>query len=316
MSYFYPYRRGAETTPGLDEGREGEYLTDRLTTEAEKFIEQNRARPFFLYLPHYAVHIPMKAKPELVARYEPLARPRSAQHNATYAAMLESLDEGVGRVLRKLDELNLRENTVVIFTSDNGGLHVEEGPNTPPTSNAPLREGKGYLYEGGIRVPLIISWPGGDSKAGVSRAPVSGVDLFATLAELAGLGAAKNTDGVSLLPLLRRRPGRAPRATLYWHYPHYSNQGGKPGGAVREGDYKLIEFFEDGRLELYDLRRDPSETRDLAASMPAKARALRTKLSRWREAVGAQMMTPNPDHKGAAPARARSERVAKSAGKR
>ena len=299
VSYFYPYRRDSETMPGLDEGREGEYLTDRLTLEAEKFIERNRERPFFLYLPHYAVHIPMRAKPEVVERYRAQASPGRPQHNPVYAAMLDSLDEGVGRVLMKLEELGLRENTIVIFTSDNGGLHVEEGPNTPATSNRPLREGKGYLYEGGIRVPLIMDWPGGGWRKGVSRAPVTGADLFATAYELAGLGRARETDGASLLPLLRRRLGSARRPALFWHYPHYSNQGGRPGGAVREGDYKLIEFFEDGRLELYDLRRDPGETRDLAARMPAKAKALRAKLSRWRESVGAQMMTPNPNYRGA-----------------
>jgi arylsulfatase A-like enzyme len=211
VNYFYPYKRAGEMTPGLEEGREGEYLTDRLTFEAEKFIEANRARPFFLYLPHYAVHIPMRAKPELVARYRLSADSAAPQHNPTYAAMIESLDEGAGRVLRKLEELGLRENTVVIFTSDNGGLHVEEGPNTPATSNHPLREGKGHLYEGGIRVPLVIDWPGGRFKNGPASAPVTGADLFATVHELAGLGPAKNSDGVSLLPLLRGRRGR-PRA--------------------------------------------------------------------------------------------------------
>jgi arylsulfatase A len=300
VSYFYPYRRGAETTPGLDGGKEGEYLTDRLTSEAEKFIERNRGRPFFLYLPHYAVHIPMKAKPETVARYAGAARPGAARHNAVYAAMLDSLDEGVGRVLRKLEELGLRENTVVIFTSDNGGLHVEEGPNTPATSNAPLREGKGYLYEGGIRVPLVAEWPGGGWAGGVRAEPVSSLDLFATVRELAGLGPAGRADGVSLLPLLRGGRLSPPRRALYWHYPHYSNQGGKPGGAVREGRYKLIEFFEDGRAELYDLSRDPGEARDLARTMPARAGALRAKLARWRMSVGAQTMTPNPNYKGAA----------------
>jgi arylsulfatase A len=298
VSYFFPYRRGAETTPGLEEGREGEYLTDRLTDEAVKFVERNRRRPFFLYLPHFAVHIPMKAKPELIARYKTSANSAEPQHNPIYAAMLESLDEGVGRVLRKLDELGLRDDTIVVFTSDNGGLNVEEGPNTPPTSNAPLRAGKGYLYEGGIRVPLIFDWPAARWRPGVVRAPVSGVDLFDTISDLAGLRTPRPTDGVSLVPLLRRgRAAGAWRETLFWHYPHYSNQGGRPSGAVREGAYKLVEFYEDGRLELYDVRRDPGETRDLSARMPARAKALRAKLARWRENVGAQMPTPNPGYR-------------------
>lgn len=296
VSYFYPYARGGETTPGLEEGKPGEYLTDRLTDEAEKFIETNKGRPFFLYLPHYAVHIPMKARPELVERYRASADPTRPQHNPVYAAMIQSLDESVGRVMAKLEQTGLLDSTLVIFTSDNGGLSVEEGPNTPPTSNLPLREGKGFLYEGGIRVPLVVYWRGVTRAGGVSPAPVSGLDLFPTVAEACGLPPVEN-DGASLLPLLRRPGVTRRRRALYWHYPHYSNQGGRPSGALREGDYKLVEFFEDDRAELYDLRRDPGETRDLSARLPAKAGELRRRLSRWRAGVGAQMPAVNPDYR-------------------
>lgn len=293
VSYFYPYTRGGETTPGLDSGRAGEYLTDRLTTEAEGFIETNKARPFFLYLPHFAVHIPMKAKPEIIAKYERAARRGATQNNPIYAAMIESLDDSIGRITRQLEQLDLIDDTLLIFTSDNGGLTVKEGANTPATSNAPLRDGKGFLYEGGIRVPLIIRWRDAAKPGGVSHTPVGGVDLFATICEIVGIEIRGITDGISLTPLLRGAKG-LPRDALFWHYPHYSNQGGKPGGAIRWGDYKLIESFEGAPLELYDLARDAGETRNLAASEPRRARAMRNRLHLWRESVGAQMMTPNP----------------------
>ena len=298
VSYFYPYRRGEEFTPGLEEGRAGEYLTDRLTSEAESFIERNRSRPFFLQLWHYAVHIPMRAKPEKVEKYRALARPGGAQVNATYAAMIESVDESVGRVVAKLRELSLLDNTLIVFTSDNGGLHVEEGPNTPATSNAPLRAGKGYLYEGGIRVPLVAHWPRVVKPGVVCGTPVIGTDLFNTVAEAAGLRQTTGADGVSLMPLLKG--ACEPRGhALYWHYPHYSNQGGRPGGAVRALRYKLIEFYEDERFEVYDLARDPGEMHDISAERPKVTLMLKAALRRWRERVGAQAMRPNPEYRGA-----------------
>lgn len=293
VSYFYPYTRGDETTPGLSGGRAGEYLTDRLTTEAEGFIETNKARPFFLYLPHFAVHIPMRAKPEIIAKYEGGARRGGTQNNAVYAAMLESLDDSVGRITRRLEQLDLIGDTLLIFTSDNGGLTVKEGANTPATSNAPLRDGKGFLYEGGIRVPLIVHWRGAAASGSVSHTPVDGTDLFATISEITSLKPGGVTDGVSLLPLLRGAK-HSPRAALFWHYPHYSNQGGKPGGAIRQGDYKLIESFEGAPTELYDLARNAGETRNLATREPRRVKSMRNRLHRWRESVGAQMMTPNP----------------------
>jgi arylsulfatase A-like enzyme len=209
--------------------------------------------------------------------------------------MLQSVDEGVGKILRVLDRLKLTERTVVIFTSDNGGLSVKEGPNTPATSNVPLRAGKGYLYEGGIRVPLIVNWPGVTRPGSVCAVPVSGQDLAPTILGMAGVRPAPGQaiDGETLVPLLEGR-GKPRRDALFWHYPHYSNQGGKPGGAIRRGDLKLIEWYEDGRTELYDLGRDLGEQHDLASERPEEAARLRERLAEWRATVGAQMPRPNP----------------------
>lgn len=298
LAYFAPFRQGARVMPGLELSREGEYLTDRLSEEAEKFIETNRDKPFFLYLAHYAVHIPLTAKPDAIRKFQqvPAVGP---QTNAIYAAMVESVDESVGRILRMLDELNLAERTVVFFTSDNGGLSVREGPNAPATSNAPLRAGKGYLYEGGIRVPLIVRWPGKIRSGVTEDTPVSSVDLFPTILAVAGVPLSQSLDGENLLPMLQNSE-RLKRDALFWHYPHYSNQGGKPSGAIREGDFKLIEFFEDGHLELFNLKEDPGERRSLATDLPQKTEALRAKLGIWRRSLDAQMMLPNPDYVGAA----------------
>jgi len=301
LSYFHPFQRDGRFMPGLERGAEGEYLTDRLTSEAEKFIEQYREKPFFLYLAHYGVHIPLRAKAEIIAQFQ--GAPASQVHtNAIYAAMIASVDESVGRLMRKLDELKLAANTVIIFTTDNGGLSVREGPNTPATSNAPLRNGKGYLYEGGIRVPLIMHWPGVTKPGSVCRTPVSSVDYYPTLLEIAGVKPDRSQiiDGVSLVPLLRQ-VGVPQREALYWHYPHYSNQGGRPGSAIREGNFKLIEFFEDARQELYNVREDVAEQNDLTRQFPDKAVALHRKLSDWRRQLDAQRMSANPDYKPAAP---------------
>jgi hypothetical protein len=282
--------------PGLEHAAPGEYLTDRLTTEAERFLEAHRSGPFFLYLPHYTVHIPMTAKPETIAHYPPWdGVPHGRQENPTYAAMLESLDESVGRIIAKLDTLDLTARTIVIFTSDNGGLATLEGPLTPPTINAPLREGKGWLYEGGIRVPLIIRWPGRVAPR-VEETPVWSPDLFATIREL---GTTDNTplpttDGVSLAAVLTESRPLTSRA-LYWHYPHYSNQGGRPGGAVRDGGWKLVESYETGRRELFDLAHDMKESTNLADREPGRVDALAAKLAAWRQDVAAQMPAPNPD---------------------
>jgi arylsulfatase A-like enzyme len=274
--------------------RSGEYLTDRLTDETIRFIDENRAQPFFVYLAHYAVHIPLQPQEEIAARYRGRVRPDAIHTNAVYAAMVGSVDNCVGRIMKKLDELMLAENTIVVFTSDNGGLSVREGPNTPATSNHPLRAGKGYLYEGGIRVPLLIRWPTAVKASTTCDVPVISADLYSTLIAAAGARGNDVADGQSLWPLLKQEEGFQPRS-LYWHYPHYSNQGGKPSGAIRNGDWKLIEYFEDGRRELYDLDEDSNETQDKSGKNPAMADRLAADLERWRHQVGAKMPAPNPD---------------------
>ena len=213
--------------------------------------------------------------------------------------MLQSLDESVGRVVQRLAELGLEENTIVVFTSDNGGLATSEGS---PTSNLPLRAGKGWHYEGGVREPLIIRWLGVTKPGSVCKAPMISTDYYPTFLEIAGLALrpGQHMDGVSLVPLLKG--GTRPERPLFWHYPHYSNQGGGPGGAVRSGDFKLIEWFEDMRVELFNLKDDIGERHDLAATMPEKAAALRQQLHDWQQSVKAAMPTPNPDYDpGAAP---------------
>ncbi len=209
--------------------------------------------------------------------------------------MLETMDRSVGRILAALDRLGLAKNTVVFFMSDNGGLSTAEGA---PTSNLPLRAGKGWLYEGGIREPMIVKWPGVTPAGSTSSAAVISTDFYPTLLEMAGLPARpeQHVDGVSMVPLLRHSGPRPPRA-IYWHYPHYGNQGGSPGSAVRLGDWKLIEFFEDRRRELYNLKDDLGEQHDLAARQPMKAAELYEKLRAWRAAVGARMPSPNPHRK-------------------
>jgi len=282
-SYFSPYK-----IPTLPDGPNGEFLSDRLTDEALKFIENNRDRPFFLYLPHYAVHTPLMAKKEIIENYKAKTDPRGEHANPTYAALVESVDDSVGRLLNKLDELKLSERTVVVFTSDNGGLKSV-------TSNAPLRAGKGSAYEGGVRVPLIVRWPGTTRPGSVSHAPVISADYYPTLAALTGASSATAApiDGENLEPLLRQT-GTLKRTALYWHYPHYHPGGATPYGAIREGDFRLVEFYEDSHVELYNLATDLGEKLDLSARLPEKTAELRQKLHVWRQLVGAQMPTANP----------------------
>jgi arylsulfatase A len=290
-SYFWPYEGKTHTVPGLKAGgHEGEYLTDRLTDAAERFIEQNKDRPFFLYFPHYAVHRPLEAKPPVLAKYK-ARKSHGGQTNAVYAAMVESVDDSVGRIMRKLDALGIAGNTVVVFMSDNGGLWPQS------TSNAPLRAGKGYPYEGGIREPLLIKWPGVTQPGTTCSVPVSSIDFFPTLLEIAGAKLLGPVDGRSMVPLLKRS-GSLKREALFWHYPHYwSNSRVQPYGVVRAGDWKLIEWYEGMRAELYNLKDDLSETRDLAKEKPEKAAELRAMLHHWRQSVDAQMPTPNPELK-------------------
>jgi len=284
-SYFSPYKLRT-----LADGAKGEYLTDRLTDEALRFIKENRERPFFVYLPHYAVHNPIQGKPELVEKYKAKAKPGEGHHNPVYAAVIEAVDQGVGRIAQALDELKLSEKTVVVFTSDNGGLKQN-------TSNAPFRVGKGSAYEGGVRVPLIVSWPGTIGAGTTCDVPVVTPDWYPTMLDLAGAKPLPSqvVDGVSLAPLLRGK--EAPkRDAIYWHYPHYHPGGATPYSAIRAGDWRLVEFFEDSHVELYNLKDDVGESKDLATEMPEKARELRKKLAEWRTAVGAQMPAPNPTY--------------------
>jgi arylsulfatase A len=301
-SYFAPFQRDGRFMPGLEAAAEGEYLTDRLTDEALRFIDANRDRPFFLYLSHYAPHIPLQAKAALVEKHRSRAA-AGPQTNAIYAAMIESIDDGVGRVLERLETLALTGRTIVVFTSDNGGLATREGPNTPATSNAPLRNGKGYLQEGGLRVPLIVRWPGQVRRGAVSHAPVSSIDLFPTLLALSGASAVPPVDGVSLEGVLRGT-GELAERPLFWHYPHYSNQarsqgapeGGGPGAAIRVGRWKLIEHFESGDHELYDLEEDSGEATNLASVKEDQVLDLGRQLLAWQNAVKAQWPRYNPEY--------------------
>ena len=315
QGYFSPWN-----IPVLENGPEGQYLTDRLTDEAIRLIRENDGEPFFLNLWYYAVHTPIQAKPEIVARYAAKAeamgldkvqtfeegdffpcehkkhvriKRRLVQSDPVYAAMIESVDENIGRLLKAIEDAGQAENTIVVFTSDNGGLATSEGS---PTCNAPLAEGKGWMYEGGTREPLLVKWPGVTQAGSLCTVPVTSPDVYPTVLEMVGLPLLpeQHVDGVSIVPLLQGENDLS-REAIYWHYPHYGNQGGTPGSSVRAGDYKLIEFYEDGALELYDLRRDESEEVNLAASEPERVAQLKGLLDVWRESVEAKIPQPNPD---------------------
>jgi arylsulfatase A-like enzyme len=299
--YFSPYGN-----PKLPDGPPGEHLPARLAAETAAFITAHRDQPFLAYLSFYSVHIPLMARDDLLQKYEAKAKTqqysgpewaterkqkvRLVQNLPVYAAMVEGMDQAVGTVLHKLDELGLSDHTIVIFMSDNGGLATAEGH---PTSNLPLRAGKGWLYEGGIREPMIIRAPGTTTPGSTCDTPVISMDFFPSILELCGLPPkpAQHVDGRSLMPLLKGQPFT--RGPLFWHYPHYGNQGGAPSGAVRDGDWKLIEWYEDGSRELFNIREDIGEQHNRAADMPAKIRDLAAKLDAWRRAVGAVMPTAN-----------------------
>jgi arylsulfatase A-like enzyme len=327
--YFSPY-----DIPVLENGPEGEYLTDRLTDEAISLIENNDGKPFFLNMWYYAVHTPIQAKKAYIEKFEAKAKAmgldadnknpkvktfeegdffpcehkrdqriirRLIQSNPVYAAMIYSLDENIGRLLEAIDKTGRTDSTAVIFTSDNGGLATAEGS---PTCNAPLSEGKGWMYEGGTREPLIVKWPGVIEAGSQCSVPVTSTDFYPTMLEMAGLDLMpeQHCDGVSLLPLLRdadSADNRQPldREAIFWHYPHYGNQGGTPGSSVRSGDYKLIEFFEDEHVELYDLGADISEENNLAEARPKLTEKLKGILVEWREKVEAKIPQPNPGYR-------------------
>ena len=287
-SYFAPYKIAT-----LPEGPDGEYLTDRLGDEAVRFIETNKAKPFFLYFPHFAVHLPTQGKAALVEKYRAKKRVGQVQSNEVYAAMIESMDDTVGRIRRKLDELKMADHTLVIFASDNGAR-------IPTSSNLPLRAGKGSCYEGGTRVPFIVYWPGVTTPGSICETPVISMDIYPTVLEIAGLKneARNGVDGANLIPLLQQK-GKLKRDELFWHYPHYQHYqlgGTTPYGAIRKGDFKLIEFFDDMRVELYNLKDDIGEQHNLTAQMPEKVEELRARLHEWRKEVGAQMPSPNPNY--------------------
>ena len=298
-SYFFPFT-GKWKIPSTGQtlhkkqplsGKKGDYLADRLAEEAESFIRNNSDNPFFLMLSHYAVHTPLQGKPGKVLNYEKIPE-NKRQGKPAYAAMVESVDESVGRVTRVLRELGLEKSTLVIFTSDNGGF-------AGATSNAPLRANKGSNYEGGIRVPAIVKWPKAGRRGVLSNVPIISMDFFPTI--LAATGHAlcpyQHIDGVDLTPVLKKSGGLN-RDAIYWHYPHYNRHPQNfPAGVVRAGNWKLLQEFETGKLSLYDLTDDIGETRDLASRYPEKVKSLLTKLKSWQKDVGADPMRPNPEYK-------------------
>ena len=303
-SYFAPYTNEnfpALNVPDLETDIDSTYLTDRLTDLAIDFISSEKENPFFLVLSHYSVHSPLQAKPQEVQRFSTAdtaknfiqealdSATRTTQNDATYAAMIASVDESIGRILQALENSGIRENTIVIFTSDNGGLStLSEDLRWAPTSNRPLRAGKGWLYEGGIRIPLIID--------GLSDMPktmdVLGTtdDLLPSIASLAGIRLLEPVDGIDLFG------ASVPDRLLYWHFPHYPGTANRPSGAIRHGRYKVIEWFEDDSAELYDLESDPEETTDISQFEPGITQDLLQRLRTWRDTVDARMPRPNPDY--------------------
>ncbi|UCG29060.1 MAG: sulfatase [Bacteroidales bacterium] len=303
--YFSPYEN-----PRLEDGPDGEHLPDRLASETVKFISEHQNQPFFAYLSFYSVHTPLMAREDLKEKYEKKRerfpadswgeegdrKVRLVQNHAVYSGMVEAMDLAVGKVLNYLRESGLDKNTVVFFMSDNGGLSTSEGH---PTSNLPLRAGKGWLYEGGIREPFVIKWPGKTPSGTTCGEPVISTDFYPTILEMANLPLKpeQHMDGLSMVPLLLNKDKRKDRS-FFWHYPHYGNQGGSPGAAIRQGNYKLIEFFEKYRnIELYDLSTDIGENNNLADSLPDVRDELLEILHHWQDEVDAKFPTPNSNYK-------------------
>ena len=319
-AYFYPYkneRRPDLNIPDLEDGTEGEHLTDRLTTEAVNFLRDHRDQPFLLMLGYYTVHSPIVAKEEQIERYREKASRLPAldgpefedeksgtlnklrQDHPTYAGMVESMDESVGRIDEALSELGLSENTIVVFLSDNGGLSTLAGGRTwMPTSNLPLRAGKAWLYEGGIRIPFFVRWPGKIAPGVVEEELGISTDLLPTLLDMTGVGLhpQHHVDGKSLWPVISEHVS-LDRETLFWHFPHYSGSGAIPGAAIRKGSNKLIWWFEDNTVELYDLKNDLGERNSLVDEYPKLAASLKRELEERLNEAGARMPSPNPDWK-------------------
>jgi len=289
--YFVTYKPTSKHDPESDA-----HNVEIITEKSLEFLQNNKDNPFFLYVSHNTIHAPILAKKKLLEKYKNKPGANLPQNNPIVAAMIEDLDNSVGKLLAKLDELDIADNTIVVFFGDNGGLEKS-------AKQTPLRSGKANLYEGGIREPLIVRWPGVVQKGSTCSEPVTSVDFFPTFLDILDLkNKAPNTiDGISLLPLLRQT-GTLSRQAIYWHYPHYHSSSIGPGGAVRMGDYKLLEWFDEticgpsNRFELYNLKHDIAEQNNLSKKMPGKTEQLRRMLANWRKKVGAQMMTPNPDY--------------------
>lgn len=316
-TYFYPYenpKRAHLNVPGLQNGQADEYLTDRLTEESLAFIQANKTEPFLLYLAHYAVHTPIEAKAALVEKYttkleqsapqegldyipERDSRSRKNQDNPTYAAMLQSVDESINQIQAKLKELGLDQNTILIFTSDNGGLSTLPRQGSGPTSSLPLRAGKGWLYEGGIRVPLIVKWPKKIKAGEQSNLPVTSTDFYPTILEMLGLPLLpeQHADGRSIATHLSGQTALEEQP-LFWHFPHYHGSGNRPSAAIRQGDYKLIKWYETDSLELYNLATDLAEQYNLVDSLPDKTKELHQTLLGWQKDIGATMPIKNPNY--------------------
>lgn len=315
-SYYYPYKgtkHPAYDVPDLEDGKEGDYLTDVLTDHAIDFIQKNKEKPFFLNMWYYTVHTPIQPRKDKVAKYQAKAKAmgldktsneakkeyqswsHAHQDNIDYASMVESMDENVGRIMKTLKRLNIDDETIVIFFSDNGGLSTGNGPKSP-TSNFPLRAGKAWVYEGGIRVPLIIKWPEAKISGANIHEPVISTDLYPTILEMIDLPLRpqQHVDGVSLKSLLTGETRHLEREALYFHYPHYHhiNTMG-PAGAIRMGNYKLVERFENMEVELFNLKDDIGETNDLSDEMPELTEKMKNMLHQWRKETGSRMPERN-----------------------
>ena len=316
-SYFYPFsrknaRKGGSAVPDFERAKQGDYLTDLIADEAVKFVEMNKDRPFFAFVAHYSIHTPIQAKPVHVTKYQDklaardrldgpefrdekgYGRTRMRQDNPALAGMVESVDASVGRMLDKLDGLGLTDKTVILFTSDNGGLSTLQGNRVGPGCTLPLRGGKGWMYEGGIRVPLIVSWPGVTKAGSTCAVPVVSTDFYPTVLEMVGLPARpkQHLDGVSIAGLLKGGKQLA-REAIFWHYPHYHGSGNRPTSGMRKGDFKLVRWYESGDEELFSLKDDLGEAKDLAAENVEKRRELAGELDAWLKGVGARMAVPN-----------------------
>ncbi len=299
-SFFYPFFNPGEKPELQNSSKEGDYLTDVLTDKAIEYMSQQKDATFFMSLNYYSPHVPIEAKADLVEKYKKKRgtdTSESTMPNIHYAAMVESIDQNIGRILEKLEELNIDQNTLVLFTSDNGGLSVREVPafakHTPPTDNGMLREGKGYVYEGGIREPLIVRWPKVIKKTQINSTPVIGQDFYNTFMDMVKIEE-KTSDGVSLLPIFKG--DSISRRGLLWHLPHYSPQHGKPSTAYREGDWKVIHFYEDDRYELYNVKNDVSESNDLSEVSTEKLEGLTSNMQKMLSDLEAKFPEPNPNY--------------------